>query len=160
MISFDVDDNKFNFRVSGIFLDESGRRFLTNTRKHIDFYVLPGGRIEMGEESSESLKRELVEELGIDIDIVGIKATTENFFEFDNKNYHELQYVYVAKLKDRTIEKNIGRFMGTEEKDIFEWQYIDKIDSLNYKPAYLKEIIKEVASGNLDIRHIIHRGNG
>lgn len=160
MISFDVENNKFNFRVSGIFLDKSGKRFLTNTRGNIDFCVLPGGRVEMGEESSLSLAREMEEELGAEIEVMGIKATTENFFEFDNKKYHELQYVYVAKFKDDSVEQHDGRFMGAENKDIFEWKNVDDLEFINYTPAHLKNIIKEVAEGDLNIRHIIHRGNG
>ena len=160
MISFDVENNKFNFRVSGIFLDKEGKRFLTNTRANIDFVVLPGGRVEMGEESNISLVREMKEELNMEIEVLGLKAITENFFEFDNKNYHELQYVYVAKFKDSSLEKFDGKFVGTENKDIFEWKNISDIDDLNYKPAYLKEVIKEVAAGNLEFRHLTHRGNG
>lgn len=160
MISFEVGKDKFNFRVSAIIIDKSGTRFLTNTQENIDFCVLPGGRVEMGEETPVSLKREMIEELGVDIDIVGLKAITENFFEFDNKNYHELQYLYIAKLLDDSIENNDGKFIGVEKKDIFEWKSIDDIDNVNYTPNYLKEIIKEVANGNTDIRHLIHRGNG
>ncbi len=160
MISFEVGKDKFNFRVSAIILDEKKERFLTNTREHIDFCVLPGGRVEMGEETPVSLKREFIEELGVEIEIVGLKAITENFFEFDNKNYHELQYLYVVKLLDKSIENNEGRFVGVENKDIFEWKPIANIDKVNYTPNYLKEIIKEVADGNYDIRHLIHRGNG
>ena len=119
MISFEVGKDKFNFRVSAIILDEKKERFLTNTREHIDFCVLPGGRVEMGEETPVSLKREFIEELGVEIEIVGLKAITENFFEFDNKNYHELQYLYVVKLLDKSIENNEGRFIGVEKKDIF-----------------------------------------
>jgi len=160
MISFDVGDNKFNFRVSGIFIDSKGERFLTNTREGLGFCVLPGGRVEMGEGTSESLVRELQEELGMDIEIIGIKAFVENFFEFDNKNYHELQYVYVAKFKDKSIEDRKGEFVGAEEKDIFEWKNIMDLPQINYKPAILKDVIKEVSLGNMDIRHIIHKGNG
>lgn len=160
MISFDVDNNKFNFRVSGIFLDKNGKRFLTNTRSNIDFCVLPGGRVEMGEDSKEALKREFREELGVEIEVYGIKALTENFFEFDNKNYHELQYVYVGKILDKSLEEHSAQFVGTEEKDIFEWKNVSDLISINYKPSYLKKVISEVADGNLNIRHIIHRGNG
>ncbi len=160
MISFEVGKDKFNFRVSAIIIDSRGEKFLTNTRENIDFCVLPGGRVEMGEETPVSLKRELLEELNAEIDIVGLKAITENFFEFNNKDYHELQYVYIAKLLDKSIEDIEGIFMGVEQKDIFEWKFLDTLSQVNYTPKYLKEIIREVAEGNYNIRHLIHRGNG
>ena len=80
MISFNVENSKFNFRVSGLFFDKNKQRFLTNTRENIDFCVLPGGRVEMGEDSTTSLIREMKEELGLDIKVIGLKAITENFF--------------------------------------------------------------------------------
>lgn len=160
MISFNRGDDKFNFRVSGVFLDSSRKRFLTNTRDTVDFCVLPGGRIEMGEDSREALIRELKEELNVEIEIQGIKAITENFFDFDDKHYHELQYVYIAKILDKSIEEHTEPFIGTEKKDKFEWKNISDIADIKYKPAYLKAVIAEVALGNTDIRHIIHRGNG
>ena len=51
MISFDVGRDKFNFRVGAIVLDSANERILMNTRDGIDFFVLPGGRVEMGEDT-------------------------------------------------------------------------------------------------------------
>ena len=158
MISFDVGNEKFNFRVGAIVLDSKNERFLMNTCAGIDFFVLPGGRVEMGEDTITSLKREFEEELGIGITVVGLKAMAENFFEFDNKKYHELQYLYVAKLNDNTIENNTEQFYGVEHKDIFEWKYIKDIDSINYKPTCFKSVIKEVADGDYSIKHFIFKG--
>ena len=131
-----------------------------NTNTIIDFYVLPGGRVEMGEDTVTSLKREFEEELGVEIDVIGLKAIAENFFEFNNTNYHELQYLYIAKLKDKLIENNTDKFYGVEHKDVFEWKHVSDIDMINYKPNCLKESIKEVAVGDYSIRHYIHKGNG
>ena len=160
MISFNVENNKFNFRVAGIFLDSTGKRFLTNTRNTIDYYVLPGGRVEMGEDSKASLEREIEEELGCDVEIYDLKCITENFFEYDGKNYHELQYLYVGKILSKEIEEKEGPFMGPENKDIFQWFNCEDFDNIKYTPAHLKEPIKEVFNKDYTIRHLIHRGNG
>lgn len=160
MICFIDGDSRFNFRVSGVFVDSAGKKFLTNTRKGLDYCVLPGGRVEMGEDSATSLAREIEEELGVSVTIQGIKCIAENFYDFEGKKSHELQYVYVAKLNDDKLENKNGKFLGVEEKDIFEWHNLDEIDTLNYVPAILKPIISEVGRGDYDIRHIIHRGNG
>lgn len=160
MISFDVGKDKFNFRVGAIVLDSNKQRFLMNTREGIDFFVLPGGRVEMGEDTVSSLKREFVEELGVEITVVGLKAIAENFFEFNDKNYHELQYLYMVKLNDTAVENNIGKFSGVEQKDLFEWKNINDIDNINYKPNCFKQTIKEVFNGDYSFRHYIHKGNG
>ena len=100
----------------------------------------------MGEDSKTSLIREMQEELGLDIKVIGIKAVTENFFVFDDKNYHELQYIYVAEFIDKSLEENKGQFWGTEQKDIFEWKNIDDLEDINCQPEFLKGLIKEVVS--------------
>lgn len=160
MISYVDGESKFNFRVSGIIIDEKNEKFLTNTAKGIDFYVLPGGRVEIQEDTENALKREIKEELGEEINAVCLKAIIENFFEFDSKKYHELQFFYVAKLNNKELEKNQKQFLGVENKDIYEWQNIKNIGELNYKPSIMKVVIKEVFSGDYTFRHIIHKGNG
>lgn len=160
MISFDIEGYKFNYRVAGIFVDSKNKRFLTNTAKNIDFVVLPGGRVDAGEDSAFALKRELKEELNAEIDVGPLKAITENFFEFDGKKYHELQYFYVAKFKDTNLEKYDGQFLGIEEKDLYEWFDIEKIDTIPYKPTHMKEAIKEALNGDNTFRHLINKKNG
>lgn len=157
MISFNVGTDKFNFRVSGIFFDKNKKRFLTNTREGVGFWVLPGGRVEMGEDSKTSLIREMQEELGLNINIIGIKAITENFFVFDNKNYHELQYIYIGEFVDKSIEEKTSKFYGIEEKDIFEWKNINDLEQINCQPELLKDLLKEVVNGNFETRHIINK---
>ncbi len=160
MISFNVGNDKFNYRVSGIFADKDGKRFLTNTAPDIDFFVLPGGRVDMGEDSREALKREVQEELGVNVEVGSLKAIIENFFEFDGKNYHELQFVYVGTILDEDILSKQTTFLGPEKKDIYKWIHLDEFDELNYRPEMLKTPIKEAMVGDYTFRHLIHKGNG
>ena len=44
-------------------------------------YALIGGRVELGEDSETTLKRELMEEIGKPVEIIGNIGTIENFFE-------------------------------------------------------------------------------
>ena len=160
MISFDVDGFRFNYRVSGIFVDSKNEKFLTNTVRGLDFIVLPGGRVELGEDSADALKREMMEELGKEIEIVSLKVLSESFFEFEGRNYHEIQFIYVAKFKDNELEKYDDVFNGLEEKDVYKWYRIDEFDNLPYRPSHLKQVIKEAMLGNNTFVHDIHKGNG
>lgn len=159
MISFNVNDERFNYRVSGIFIDKENERFLTNTAEDIDFVVLPGGRVEMGESSVNALKREIVEELGSEISEPILKAVVENFFEFNGVKCHELQFVYISNILNKKIKTNKENFFGVENKDIFKWYSFDSLDAINYKPAVLKKAIAEALNGDNTFRHIIYYGN-
>ena len=53
-----------------------------------------GGRVEIGENSENTIKREIKEELGKDIEITGYLGTIENFFEMKGNKYHEIMFVY------------------------------------------------------------------
>lgn len=43
-----------------------------------EYYVIPGGGMENGENLQETLKRELKEELSIDVDVIGYLGSDEN----------------------------------------------------------------------------------
>lgn len=144
MISFKEDGKKFNFRVGAVILSHDKKRVLLHTIKGYGFYLLPGGRVEWLENSTDAIKRELNEEIGLsNIDLKPI-ASYENFFNFMDIDFHEVSNIFVVELN----ESNCGleqqkRFYGSEgEKYIFEWFNIDELNSITLKPEALREIIE------------------
>lgn len=83
MISYEKNDNKFNFRVSAIILDQSGKNVLIHQIKNRDFWLLPGGRVEMMESTQDAIIRELREELDIGSFDVKLAMISEDF-SFDS----------------------------------------------------------------------------
>jgi len=60
------------------------------------FYRPLGGGIEFGEHSSETIQREIKEELGAEICDLSFLGSVENIFFLNNKRGHELVQVYDA----------------------------------------------------------------
>jgi 8-oxo-dGTP diphosphatase len=58
----------FRVAVSAVIFDEEGRVLLGH-RRDIDWWYLPGGGMEAGETVDEALRRELFEEIGVEIEI-------------------------------------------------------------------------------------------
>ena len=61
----------------------------------------------IGENSQDTVKREIQEELGKEIEITGYISTIENFFELKGIKYHEIMFVYKAEFcneEDKKIE--------------------------------------------------------
>lgn len=80
----------------------------------------PGGTIEFGERGSDTVVREIHEELGVDVVDVAYLGTVENIFTYLGAAAHEIVRVYAARFGDRTqyererfecIEANGSRFM-------------------------------------------------
>ena len=63
MLMFDLEGERFMYRVAGVAVID-GRVLVHQFEGEDDFYVLPGGRVEMREPAEEALAREMREELG------------------------------------------------------------------------------------------------
>lgn len=151
-LTLDVEDYKLNIRAGGVIIHNN--KILAHRNINKDHYCLPGGRIEIGESSEQTIKREIQEELGKKIEIRGYVATIENFFEMENKKYHEIYFLHrleFAKDEDKKIDYTMHNVEGKEYLQ-YEWLDLDKIEQYNILPKCLKEVLK---SRNFPI-HVIN----
>ena len=148
-----IDDVKLNIRVGAIL--EYNNKVLVEKNKSVDFCVIPGGRIRTLENGKEALIREISEELKVDLSKETFKLISliENFFEFDNKTYHEIYFVYKTSLS-----KEYGIIDGYENADNndsnFYWYTKEEFKQQNILPAELKEIIYNKEFKNYIVKDI------
>ena len=147
MISYEENGNKFNFRVSAIILDSTKKSILIHQIRDRNFWLLPGGRLEMLESSEQAISREMKEELNISTCKRKLGIISEDFFNFNGKSYHEMGFTYIITLPQNSpLLNKEGIFKGKEgEKYLFKWHKIDKIKELDFRPKFL---IKEIESIN------------
>lgn len=141
-LSLDLGEYKLNVRAGIVIVHNN--KVLTHKSDDKDHYALPGGRIEVGENSEETVKREIFEEMGREIEIEGYVATIENFFVMEGKKYHELYFLYKGEFKneeDRKIEYTLNNEEGNDYLH-YEWLDLSKIDEYNILPGCLKDILK------------------
>lgn len=141
-ITIDVEDYKLNVRAAGIIIHNN--KVLTHKNIKEDHYALIGGRVQIGEDSETTLKREIMEELGKEIEITGYISTIENFFEHKGKKYHEIMFVHKAEFvneEDKKIEDPIKNIEGKEYLQ-YEWLDLGKIDEYPLLPEAIKEVLK------------------
>ena len=142
-LSLKVDDYMLNIRAAGIIIHNG--KVLVHRNLESNHYALVGGRVEIGEDSISTLKREIQEEMGKDIEILGYVATIENFFEMDNSKYHEIMFVHRAEFsneEDKRIEDTIKNIEGNDYLQ-YEWVELDKIDETPILPKVIKKVLKE-----------------
>lgn len=142
-LSIDIEDYKLNIRAGGLIIHNN--KILAHKNINKDHYCIPGGRIELGENSETTIKREIQEELGKDIDILKYLSTIENFFYMNEKKYHELYFLYRIEFKNEEDKKIEYTMHNMEGKDYlqYEWLDIDKIDEYNILPECLKDMLKK-----------------
>ena len=142
-LSIDIEDYKLNIRAGGLIIHNN--KILAHKNINKDHYCIHGGRIELGENSETTIKREIQEELGKDIDILKYSSTIENFFYMNEKKYHELYFLYRVEFKNEEDKKIEYTMHNMEGKDYlqYEWLDIDKIDEYNILPECLKDMLKK-----------------
>ncbi len=157
MLIFEKDSNIFVYRVAGVAINN--KKLLIHRSILDDFWTLPGGRCEFFELSKDALIREMKEELNVEIKIIRPLYFVENFFNFEEKDYHELSIFYLmefhpnAKLilendtfsgKERELGFENHEFYGKELQLIFKWVDINKLEELRLYPLFLRKSMKDI----------------
>ena len=94
-------------------------------------WEFPGGKIETDESPEEALKREIQEELGIDITIDKFLCTTE----YDYPSFHLTMHCYLCSVASDEIELR-------EHKSAL-WLTAETLDSVEWLPAD-KEVVDKL----------------
>lgn len=164
MIHFKKDNDVFNFRTAVAIFDE-GHVLLHRMRKD-DFWALPGGRVEFQETSREAAIREIKEEIGVDIEVDRALWHVENFFDYEEKRYHEIGHYYLATLQGNAFKDKEREYDGLEpDQDlIYKWFPLPQLGSTALFPEFLKDglqslplILETIVDRNhlLDKRHFL-----
>ena len=144
MITFGKGQLQFNYRTVGVALNNN--QVLLHKSENDYFWSLPGGRVEFLEIARDALKREMLEELNIEVRVERLLWVVENFFEYDKKFYHELALYFLMFLPDGSnLYSQAEQFEGNEEglNLIFQWY---KLDALKYIELYPRFLYKSLMS--------------
>lgn len=142
-ITIDVGGYKLNVRAGVVIMHNN--KILLHRNVNSDHYAMIGGRVEIGENSEHTIKREVQEELGKEIEITGYVSTVENFFEMKGAKYHEIMFVHRVEFVDDEDKKIEYTLKNVEGKDYlqYEWLDLNNIEDYPLLPVAVKEILKE-----------------
>ena len=96
-------------------------------------WEFPGGKIEPGESREVALKREIREELGVDITIDKFLCTTD----YDYPSFHLTMHCYLCSVASGEIE--------LREHMSARWLTKESLDSVEWLPADM-DVIKQLKS--------------
>jgi 8-oxo-dGTP pyrophosphatase MutT (NUDIX family) len=117
--------------------------------KKSDYWYFPGGHIEPGEQASEALEREFLEETGKNIKADRLIFVHEHFFKQHDKPRHEYSFVFAvqAPLKIAAKEKHLE----------FQWMRWSDAATADLRPKALAQLVGVFLEEHALNRHIRFR---
>jgi ADP-ribose pyrophosphatase YjhB (NUDIX family) len=117
--------------------------------KNETFFRLLGGTVEFGEKGAESVRRELLEELGAEAEVGRLVATIENLFTYEEQPAHEICLVYECAFRDQILD-GLDEWQADEitaggsVTHYVEWRSIDsfRTDAEILYPEGLLEVLR------------------
>ncbi|WP_102262380.1 NUDIX hydrolase [Mesobacillus jeotgali] len=135
--TFYMEKAVFNYRVAAVMIVDN--LVLIHKQANDEHWALPGGRVELQEDSQTSIVREIKEELGIDVKVDRLLWFTENFFDYNNKNYHEIGLYYQVSPLNGRFNFNNDEFFGEEgERLVYQWVPINTLDKIRLYPEFIR----------------------
>jgi ADP-ribose pyrophosphatase YjhB (NUDIX family) len=155
MITFDADGARFNYRIAAIIRHDE--RVLLCREEGQDFWFMPGGRAELLEPSTETVVREIREELGVEARIERLVWVVENFFPWvEGVQAHEVSLFYLLALPhDSSLLDRGAPFRGIEGDVtlIFAWHWLDTLEHVLLHPKFLRTTLQRIPD---TIEHIVN----
>ena len=150
---FTRENKWFRYRAAAIIVENDCVLFAGNEKD--DYYYSIGGAVHMGESAEDAVKREVLEETGIEYEVDHLAVIHENFFN-ENKgalkgmDCHEIALYYLMKPRGTQTLNSDSYSQGVKEN--MHWLPIDKLDEYRAFPAFMKEYLQTEHNG---IEHIV-----
>ncbi|WP_207477908.1 NUDIX hydrolase [Arenibaculum pallidiluteum] len=94
------------------------------------YFRPPGGGVEFGERADQALRRELREELGLDLAAVRLLGVIENLFTFEGRRGHEIVFVFAADPADPGFLDRPAPVLVEHDGTVLpvSWLALDRLD--------------------------------
>ncbi|MEL4506070.1 NUDIX domain-containing protein [Luteococcus sp. H138] len=146
--SFDQDGRWFRFRAAAIILRDGWVLMARNDRD--DYLYSVGGGVHHGETAEDAVRREVLEETGVPLEVDRLAFIHENFFtdsssqSLAGKSCHELTFYYLMRYDPRltAVEHQSTTLDGVWER--MEWVPLDGFgqDRLAYPTFFATELAR------------------
>ncbi|MDQ0590521.1 NUDIX hydrolase [Variovorax paradoxus] len=155
MISVHFHGQRFQVRAAAVILHAGCA--LLHRAPGDDYWALPGGRVEVGEEASATIVREMREELGEEVECGRLLHVAENFFDLAGRRNHEIGFYFLVSLAEDSGHLDKTRtYRGIESHlDLeFRWFPVAELASVNLRPTFLPA---SLAADPLVFSHAVQR---
>jgi 8-oxo-dGTP pyrophosphatase MutT (NUDIX family) len=108
-------------------IEDRGHFLIAHTRGASNTY-LPGGHVEAGEGLKHALRRELIEELGVESEVS----------TYSNGQNHEINHLFEVTSQEFSKDRDVG---SLEDQSEFFWLTPSEFDEYNLQPNPLRKLL-------------------
>lgn len=145
-IDYSKDNYRFNARASAVIYSKDKSKILLFKIGGRDYFLLPGGRINMYEDSKNAIRREIKEETGFEIDFQFL-SVLENFIERNGIKILQYNFLYKGIYDGKTTDFKCK----DRDNQFFKWINVKDIGNYKIYPESIDLII------NMNINHLIEK---
>ncbi len=113
----------------------------------------PGGGLLFGETSEQAIRREMREELGVELSSVRLLGVLESLFHFEGKRGHNVEFIYAVTAadlglyeRDETWGEDDGPGPAGTTPVLFRWSALT-VEGTRLVPQGLRELLKAADRG-------------
>lgn len=142
-ISFLRDGHVFRLRAAAVILHENQVLMMGNNT--VPYLYSVGGAVQLGETTEEAVRREVLEETGLQLTVDRLLAVHQNFFvdkDAGGETWHEMAFYYLMKTPEAMAQSRLKA--SAKERTV--WVPVDRFDRYDAYPKFFKDMKALLAS--------------